>query len=165
MASLIHAVPGEEVLHQFQMSRSESERLRSIDDRLRAIHAENQLILVSPVYYLLLSTSSYIIKIFVCQGLSASHVQIIFRNECKFWYSTHLCCVTYYKAVHTQLHFARQNEPCIILLSKLAPSMSLMQPLPTSDLQALLDECRSGEQLGTHKEFPPRDENTNKLLD
>lgn len=66
MASLIHAVPGEEVLHQFQMSRSESERLRSIDDRLRAIHAENQLILVSPVYYLLLSTSSYIIKIFVC---------------------------------------------------------------------------------------------------
>ncbi|XP_064399488.1 fibrous sheath-interacting protein 1-like [Halichondria panicea] len=79
----IGIVPGEEVLHQFQMSRSESERLRSIDDRLRAIHAENQLIL----------------------------------------------------------------------------------PLPTSDLQALLDECRSGEQLGTHKEFPPRDENTNKLLD
>ena len=38
----ISAGPGEEVLHQFQMSRSERERLKDIDERLRVIQEENE---------------------------------------------------------------------------------------------------------------------------
>ena len=36
------AVPGEEVLHHFQMSREESQRLKDIDTRLLAIKEENE---------------------------------------------------------------------------------------------------------------------------
>lgn len=39
---MICAGPGEEVLHQFQMSRSERERLKDIDERLRVIQEENE---------------------------------------------------------------------------------------------------------------------------
>lgn len=42
-------VPGEEVLHHFQMSREESKRLKDIEGRLLAIREENERMQQEPV--------------------------------------------------------------------------------------------------------------------
>ena len=42
-------VPGEEVLHHFQMSREESKRLKDIEERLLAIKEENERIQQEPI--------------------------------------------------------------------------------------------------------------------